>query len=147
MKKTVLEFLRRGLAACGFGPLVLAVLYLILKCSVGLQTLTVDQVCVGIVSLSVLAFVAGGMNAVYQIERLPLAVAILIHGGVLYVSYLATYLVNGWLEWGKMPVLVFTGIFVLGYLMIWAVIYFVTKRNTDRVNAALREKQQGSQYL
>ena len=147
MKKTVLEFLRRGLAACGFGPLVLAVLYLILKCSVGLQTLTIDQVCVGIVSLSVLAFVAGGMNAVYQIERLPLAVAILIHGGVLYVSYLATYLVNGWLEWGKMPVLVFTGIFVLGYLMIWAVIYFVTKRNTDRVNAALREKQQGSQYL
>ena len=147
MKKTVLEFLRRGLAACGFGPLVLAVLYLILKRSIGLQTLTVDQVCVGIVSLSVLAFVAGGMNAVYQIERLPLAVAILIHGGVLYVSYLATYLVNGWLEWGKMPVLVFTGIFVLGYLMIWAVIYFVTKRNTDRVNAALREKQQGSQYL
>ena len=142
MKKTVLEFLRRGLAACGFGPLVLAVLYLILKRSIGLQTLTVDQVCVGIVSLSVLAFVAGGMNAVYQIERLPLAVAILIHGGVLYVSYLATYLVNGWLEWGKMPVLVFTGIFVLGYLMIWAVIYFVTKRNTDRVNAALREKQQ-----
>ena len=147
MKKTVLEFLRRGLAACGFGPLVLAVLYLILKRSIGLQTLTVDQVCVGIASLSVLAFVAGGMNAVYQIERLPLAVAILIHGGVLYVSYLATYLVNDWLEWGMMPVLVFTGIFVLGYLMIWAVIYFVTKRNTDRVNAALREKQQGSQYL
>lgn len=142
MKKTVLEFLRRGLAACGFGPLVLAVLYLILKRSIGLQTLTVDQVCVGIVSLSVLAFVAGGMNAVYQIEWLPLAVAILIHGGVLYVSYLATYLVNGWLEWGMTPVLVFTGIFVLGYLMIWAVIYTVTKRNTDRVNAALREKQQ-----
>ena len=142
MKKTVLEFLRRGLAACGFGPLVLAVLYLILKRSIGLQILTVDQVCVGIASLSVLAFVAGGMNAAYQIERLPLAVAILIHGGVLYVSYLATYLVNGWLEWGTTPVLVFTGIFVLGYLMIWAVIYTVTKRNTDRVNAALREKQQ-----
>ena len=147
MKKTVLEFLRRGLAACGFGPFVLVVLYLILKRSVGLETLTVDQVCVGIVSLSVLAFAAGGMNAVYQIEQLPLAVAILIHGGVLYISYLGTYLVNGWLEWGITPVLVFTGIFVLGYLMIWAVIYFVTRRNTNRVNAVLREKQQGSQYL
>ena len=147
MKKTVLEFLRRGLAACGFGPFVLVVLYLILKRSVGLETLTVDQVCVGIISLSVLAFAAGGMNAVYQIEQLPLAVAILIHGGVLYISYLGTYLVNGWLEWGMTPVLVFTGIFVLGYLMIWAVIYFVTRRNTNRVNAVLREKQQGSQYL
>ena len=142
MKKTVLEFLRRGLGACGFGPFVLVVLYLILKRSVGLETLTVDQVCVGIVSLSVLAFAAGGMNAVYQIERLPLAVAILIHGGVLYISYLGTYLINGWLEWGMTPVLVFTGIFVLGYLMIWAVIYFITKRNTNRVNAVLREKRQ-----
>lgn len=142
MKKFVLEVLRRGMVACGFGPLILAVLYLILKHSTGLETLTVDEVCVGIVSLSVLAFVAGGMNAVYQIERLPLMVAILIHGGVLYISYLGTYLVNGWLEWGRTPMLVFTGVFALGYLMIWAVIYAITKRNTDRVNNLLREKQQ-----
>ena len=31
MKKNGLEFLKRGLAACGFGPIVLAVIYLILK--------------------------------------------------------------------------------------------------------------------
>ena len=142
MKKFVLEVLRRGMVACGFGPLILAVLYLILKRSIGLETLTVDEVCVGIVSLSVLAFVAGGMNAGYQIERLPLMVAILIHGGVLYISYLGTYLVNGWLECGLTPMLVFTGVFALGYLMIWAVIYAITKRNTDRVNTLLREKQQ-----
>ena len=30
MKKYVFEFLRRGFTACGFGPIVLAVLYLIL---------------------------------------------------------------------------------------------------------------------
>ena len=142
MKKFVLEVLRRGLAACGFGPIVLAVLYLILKRSAGLENLTVDEVCVGIVSLSMLAFVAGGMNALYQIERLPLMLAILIHGGVLYISYLGTYLINGWLEWGMAPVLVFTGIFALGYLMIWMVIYFITKKNTNQVNAVLREKQQ-----
>ena len=142
MKKFVLEVLRRGLAACGFGPIVLAVLYLILKRSAGLENLTVDEVCVGIVSLSALAFVAGGMNALYQIERLPLMLAILIHGGVLYIGYLGTYLINGWLEWGMTPVLVFTGIFALGYLMIWMVIYFITKKNTNQVNAVLREKQQ-----
>ena len=142
MKKFVLEVLRRGMVACGFGPMILVVLYLILKRSIGLETLTVDEVCVGIVSLSMLAFVAGGMNAIYQIERLPLMLAILIHGGVLYISYLGTYLINGWLEWGMTPVLVFTGIFVLGYLMIWMVIYFITKKNTNQVNAVLREKQQ-----
>ena len=142
MKKFVLEVLRRGMVACGFGPMILVVLYLILKRSTGLETLTVDEVCLGIVSLSMLAFVAGGMNALYQIERLPLMLAILIHGGVLYISYLGTYLINGWLEWGMTPVLVFTGIFALGYLMIWMVIYFITKKNTNQVNAVLREKQQ-----
>ena len=87
MKKIVLDFLRRGFAACGFGPIVLAVLYLILQQSAALEMLTVNQVCIGIFSLTALAFVAGGMNAVYQIEQLPLMVAILIHGSVLYISY------------------------------------------------------------
>ena len=142
MKRFVLDFFRRGLMACGFGPLVLAVVYGILqRCGV-VETLTVHQVCVGILSLAVLAFVAGGMNAVYQIERLPLMVAILIHGAVLYLGYLGTYLLNGWLEWGALPILVFSGIFALGYLVIWAIIYCIIKRNTERINAVLKQKQQ-----
>ena len=141
MKKHIVEFLRRGFAACGLGPVILAILYLILHHSGDLQILTVPQVCVGIFSLSALAFVAGGMNFLYQIERLPLMVAILIHGSVLYVSYLGTYLVNGWLEWGTTPILVFSGIFVLGYLAIWAIIYSVIKTNTNKINAVLKKKQ------
>ena len=146
MKRFVLEFLRWGLAAWGFGPMVLAVLYLILQHQGALQTLTVHEVCLGIVSLSALAFIAGGMNVVYQMERLPLMAAVAIHGGVLYASYLLTYLVNDWLEGGSTPVLVFSGIFVFGYLAIWAVIYFISKRNTERLNAILREKQANSEY-
>ena len=141
MKNIVKEFCRRGITACGLGPLVLAVLYLILQYNGVVEILTVKEVCVGIISLSALAFVAGGMNVVYQIERLPLMVAILIHGGVLYVSYLVTYLLNNWLESGITPVLVFTGIFVVGYLLIWAVIYSIVKRNTDRINEILKLKQ------
>ena len=142
MKGHILDFLRRGMTACGFGPLVLAVFYLILKAQGLVQTLTVDAVCLGIVSLSALAFIAGGMNVIYQIERLPLMVAVSIHGAVLYVSYLATYLVNGWLEWGTGPILAFTGIFVLGYLVIWAVIYSVIRRKTEHLNGMIRQKQQ-----
>ena len=141
MKKIVLEFFRRGLIACGFGPIVLAILYLILKHQANVETLTVNQVCLGIFSLSALAFIAGGMNVVYQIEQLPLMVAILIHGSVLYLSYLGTYLLNDWLERGVTPILVFSGIFVIGYLVIWAIIYSIIKRNTERLNAVLKEKQ------
>ena len=145
MKKNILEFIRRGLTACGFGPMVLAILYLILQQTAAVETLTVNQVCIGIFSITALAFIAGGMNAIYQIERLPLMVAILIHGSVLYVSYLGTYLLNDWLEWGTTPILVFSGIFFLGYFAIWAIIYSVTKRNTNRVNQLLKQKQQSTE--
>ena len=141
MKKNILEFLRRGLIACGFGPIVLAILYLILQQQAAIETLTVNQVCLGIFSLSALAFIVGGMNVVYQIERLPLMVAILIHGCVLYFSYLITYLVNDWLERGLTPILVFSGIFVFGYLAIWATIYFINKNRTKKLNEKLKQKQ------
>ena len=142
MKKYIFEFLRRGLIALGIGPIVLAILYLILKKSVGLESLSVDAVVIGILSISALAFIAGGMNAIYQFEKLPLMVAILIHGSVLYICYLGTYLLNGWLDRGAAPIIVFSGIFVVGYLAIWAVIYFIIKRNTRRLNEALKQKQQ-----
>ena len=140
MKKHILDFIRRGLAAWGLGPVILAVLYMILNQQGILETLSVSQVCIGILSLSALAFIAGGMNALYQIEQLPLMMAILIHGGVLYLSYLATYLVNGWLEWGIAPILVFTGIFVVGYFVIWAIIYWIIKKNTDQINEMMEKK-------
>ena len=146
MKYILKEFCRRGIAACGLGPLALAIIYLFLQHNRVVEVLAVNDVCVGIFSLSALAFVAGGMNVVYQIERLPLMVAISIHGAVLYVSYLLTYLVNNWLDWGTAPILVFTGIFVVGYLLIWAVIYSIIKRNTDKINAGLKKKQQSRKH-
>ncbi len=142
MKKIMKEFFRRGLMACGIGPLVLAVVYLVLQHTGAVETLTVNEVCIGIFSLAALAFVAGGMNVVYQIEQLPLMAAISIHGGVLYVGYLISYLVNGWLEQGIAPILIFTAIFVVGYLLIWAIIYSVTKRNTEKLNNLLKQNQQ-----
>lgn len=141
MKKFMSEFLRRGLIACGFGSILLAILYLILEQTAAIETLTVTQVCTGIFSITTLAFIAGGLNALYQLERLPLMPAILIHGIVLYASYLGTYLLNDWLDWGMFPIITFSVIFVIGYLVIWAIIYTIISRNTKKLNAALKEKQ------
>ena len=142
MKKFVLEFLRRGLIASGIGPIVLAIVYLILQQTAAVETLSINQVCIGIFSITALAFIAGGMNAIYQIERLPLMVAILIHGGVLYIGYLGTYLLNDWLDFGVVPIIVFTAIFVVGYIVIWAIIYSIIKKNTMKLNEGLKRKQQ-----
>ncbi len=140
MKRFVLEFLRRGAIASGIGPIVLAIIYIILQQAANVDTLTVNQVCIGIISLTALAFITGGLNALYQLERLPLLVAILIHGGVLYVGYLATYLVNDWLDLGVIPIVVFSGIFVVGYIVIWAIIYSIIRRNTARINEMLKQR-------
>lgn len=142
MKKFVLEFLRRGIIALGIGPIILAIVYLILQQFAALHTLTVNEVCIGIFSLSALAFIAGGMNAIYQIERLPLMTAIFIHGGVLYISYLGTYLLNDWLDFGVLPMIVFSAVFVVGYIVIWAIIYSIIRKNTAKLNEMLKKKQQ-----
>ena len=141
MKSFVLDFLRRGVCAMGFGPIVLAVLYFILQSAGVVDTLSGTEVGIGILSLSLLALFAGGLNALYQIERLPLMLAVFIHGAVLYVCYLATYLVNSWLAWDITHLVVFSAIFVVGYVVIWIVVCSVIKRNTKRLNQALRAKQ------
>jgi hypothetical protein len=141
MKKHILDFLRRGLLACGFGPLALAAIYLVLQGTIDLSLLSVNEAVTGILSLYALAFIAGGMNFIYQIERLPLMVAILIHGAVLYVSYLCTYLLNSWLEWNVISLLAFTGIFVIGYVIIWAIICSIIRKNTEKINSGLKKIQ------
>ena len=140
MKRFVLEFARRGIIAMGIGPIVLAIIYIILHQTAAIDTLPVNQVCIGIFSLSLLAFIAGGMNAIYQIERIPLMTAILIHGIILYVCYLTTYLLNDWLDLGIIPLIVFTAIFIIGFIVIWAIIYSIIKKNTAKVNEILKKK-------
>ena len=85
-----------------------------------------------------LAFIVAGMTAIYQMEQLPLPMAILIHGGSLYIAYILTYLINGWLQNSFVPILVFTGIFVAGYALIWLIIYTVTKVRAEKINKMLK---------
>ena len=141
MKRYVSEFIRRGLTACGLGPIILAVCYLVMQRQSGMETLSVGEVCRGIFSLTALAFAAGGMNIIYSVERLPLSMAVLIHGGVLYIGYLATYLFNGWLAEGSRPLAYFTVIFIFGYLAVWGIIYCVTRRDTEKLNRAFHQNQ------
>ena len=141
MKRIILDFLHRGLITCGFGPMVIAVIYLSLQKNIGLETITINEYAISIFSSAILAFIAGGMNVIYQIERLPLMTAILIHGIVLYVTYLVVYLINNWIVWGVTPILIFTVIFVTGYLFIWLIIYIVNKSRTRKLNEMLKRKQ------
>lgn len=137
MKKFLKEFLFRGLICASGGPLVLAVIYGIFEVTGAVSQLTPGEVCMGILSLTLLAFIVAGMTAIYQVERLPLAIAILLHGGILYIAYIVIYLINGWLQRHLVPILVFTCIFISGYALIWYIIYFITKAQAKKLNRNL----------
>lgn len=139
MKKFVLEFLRRGLVVAAFGPVVLAVVYGVLGAAGVLESLTPAEVCRGILTITLLSFIAGGMTAVYKLERLPLLSAALIHAGVLYLDYLLIYLVNGWIRRSLTVIGIFTLCFVVGYALIWLGIYVGTRAKTEQLNRKLRD--------
>jgi len=138
MKKFWKEFWLRGLICAGSGPIVLAVIYGILGATGTLEVLTPKEVCLGILTITVLALIVAGMTAIYQMEQLPLPTMILLHGGALYLAYILTYLINGWLASKLIPVLVFTGIFVAGYALIWLIIYWVERTKAEKVNRLLK---------
>ena len=138
MKKFLKEFLLRGLICASGGPIVLAIIYGILGATGTAEAIPATQVCMGIVTITLLAFIAAGMTAIYQMEQLPLPIMILLHGGALYVAYILTYLINGWLQNSLIPILVFTGIFVAGYSLVWLIIYLIERAKADKLNKLLK---------
>ena len=139
MKKFWKEFLFRGLICAGGGPIVLAIIYGILGATGAVAYFSPREVCMAILTITLLAFTAAGMTAIYQMEQLPLPTMILLHGGALYIAYILTYLLNGWLLSQLTPILIFTGIFVAGYALIWLIIYAVTKSKTEQLNKRLNK--------
>lgn len=138
MKKFAKEFVLRGLLAAGGGPVVLAIIYGILGKAEVVSSFSPNEVCMGILTVTLLAFTVAGMTAIYQLEQLPLILAILLHGAGLYTVYILIYLLNGWLQHRLIPIAIFTAAFLAGYAVIWLIIYRITKNNTDRINKKLK---------
>jgi hypothetical protein len=122
----------------GYGLVILAIIFGILGANGVIESLSPAEVCMGVLTISLLAFVAAGITVVYHIEQLPLFCAILLHGIVLYGIYLLVYLLNGWLQSQMTAIMIFTGIFVTGYAVIWLVIYITTRSVTRSLNKKLQ---------
>ena len=138
MKKYIKEFCKRGLVAFGFGPIIMAVVYFALEWGGVYDTFSFSEVAKQILLVSTMAFFAAGITVVYQIEKLPLPIAILIQATVLYIDYIVVYLVNGWLKKSLLPIVIFTAIFVVSYAIVWIFVYAFSKRSARRLNEKLK---------
>lgn len=139
MKKFIAAFALRGLVAASGGPVILAIIYGILGATGAVNSLTPKEVCMGVLTITLMAFIAAGITAIYQTERLPLMSAILIHAGVLYLDYLMMYLLNSWIPRNLTAIGIFTASFAVGFALVWVIIYFIEKSKTDRINIRLKD--------
>ena len=138
MKKYILEFVKRGLMAAAGGPVILAVIYGILGATGAATALTPHEVCVGILSITAMAFIAAGITMIYQVESLPLPMAILLHAGGLYLDYLMMYLLNSWLPGDAIGL--FTVIFFAGFALVWLIIWLCIRANTRKLNEKMQTR-------
>lgn len=141
MKQFLIAFIKRGLVAAFGGPVILAIIYGILGKTGAVESLRPEEVCVGVLTITLMSFIAAGITAIYQAEQLPLMSAILIHAGVLYLDYLVMYLLNNWIPRNLSAIGLFTVIFIIGYALVWLFIYLSTRAKTNRINLRLKKNR------
>ena len=138
MKKHVMEFVKRGLMAAAGGPVVLAIIYGVLGAAGVVDSLAPREVTMGILSITLMAFIAAGITMIYTVESLPLPFAILTHAAVLYVDYLIMYLLNNWIPRDGGAIGIFTAVFAAGFALTWGIIYLSIRKNIDQLNAKIK---------
>ncbi len=56
---------------------------------------------------------------------------------VIYIDYLLFYVFNNWIELQLIPFLVFTALYIIGYVIIWFCIYHQVKIQVKQLNNKL----------
>ncbi len=138
-KQTWKEFCHRGLMFGGFGPIIMGIIYAVAERTAPNFFLSGMEMFIATVSIYLLAFIQAGTSVFHQIESWSVPKAALCQLGTLYVTYVSCYLLNRWIPFRLSVVLIFTAIFVVGYFVIWLIVYLSVKA----VSRKLNKKMQG----
>ena len=137
MNKYLKAFLQRGLIFGGFGPIILAIIYFILSKTVENFSLSGGELLLGTISIYLLAFVQAGATVFNQIEDWPITKSLLCHFGSLYIVYVLCYLINSWIPFKPIVLVIFTAVFVVVYFIIWITVVLSIKAFTKKANKKL----------
>ena len=128
------DFFLRGLLFGGFGPIVLAIIYGILQATLTDFALSGTEVCLGILSTYLLAFVHAGASVFNQIESWSVAKSMLFHFGSLYLAYTLCYISNSWIPFKPAVLGIFTAIFAGVYFVVWTIVVLCLKAVERKLN-------------
>lgn len=139
MKKENLikEFFKIGAMWAGSGPIIMVIVYSFLHAYAVVDMISVSEMTMGVIGSLMLAFIAAGISVIWRIEKLPLMWASFLHASVLFLDYIIIYLINGWMPFELLPILIFTGIFVVVYFIIWCCVYFGIRISINKMNTKL----------
>ena len=135
MNQYVKAFFHRGLIVGGMGPVIMGIVYAILDATVADFSLGGTDVLIAILSTYVLAFVQGGASVFNQIEHWPIAKSLFCPFGLIYLAYLGSYLVNTWIPFEPLVVVIFTAVFVAVYFAVWLTVFLIVKACEKKLNA------------
>lgn len=137
MNKYLKEFLHRGLIFGGFGPIILAFIYFILSKTINGFSLSGGELLLGIISVYLLAFIQAGATVFNQIEHWPITRSLLFHFVSLYLAYVICYVVNSWIPFKPMVLVIFTAVFAAIYFAVWIIVVLSIKAFTKKANRKL----------
>lgn len=138
MNKYLKEFLHRGLIFGGFGPIILAIIYYIISNNTKNFSLSGGELLLAIISIYLLSFVQAGATVFNQIDHWPIPKSLLFHFSSLYVVYVLCYLINSWIPFEPMVLVIFTVVFAVIYFIIWITVVLSIKAFTKKANQKLR---------
>ena len=137
MNRYVKEFLRRGLIFAGFGPIVFGIVIMCISYFGNVPEHPALKIFMGIVITYILAFVQAGATVFNQIEHWSVPKSVFCHFGLLYIVYSLAYVANSWIPFKAEVLGVFTVIFVVGFFLIWGIVYLAVKSTGKKFNEKL----------
>ena len=136
--KYLKQFFHRGLIFGGFGPIILGIVYLVLSFCIEDFSVSGINAFTAIVSIYFLAFIQAGCSVFNQIEHWSVPRSTFFHFSIIYVAYVLCYLINSWIPFEPLVLLIFTAIFVLGYFVVWLTVILVIKSTVKKLNSKLK---------
>lgn len=137
MNRYVKEFFHRGFLFGGFGPIIVGIILLAVSLSGEDVTLTAKDYFISTVSVYLLAFVHAGASVFNQIEHWSLPKSVFFHFSLLYIVYTICYIINSWIPFEPEVLLIFTAVFVAGYVAVWLTVVAILKITTKKLNRKL----------
>lgn len=137
MRKYLIKFLHRGLICAGFGPIVVGVVCLCIS-EVTDLSFSGKEMLFAILSGYFIAFIHAGASVFNEIEVWSPAKSLFANLSTLYLTYIFFYLINSWLPFNPIFVLIFTILFVIIYLVIWLIVYISIKAAAKRLDKCIK---------